>query len=316
MDFDWKDFDAQVKGRVKTEDCPIPQGFAERLEVRLEDLPKRKKRPGRRALILIAAILLLSACVSAGTVVLHQARTYYFDTAKQAQQAADQAAQESGASAAAYGVTSGPVEDYSAQEPIDLQHLFSHEKILEHRMGGPGDSWTEMMIAVNDCAKSWFYLANTLRALSLSWPVDMPDLAWLETEYTPVPGCMYYCRKEGFGEGQNTPIFYSSTFAGEYQTKDGAPFSLLWMFFPRIDHPANRYMVDDTLDKAEEYTTTDGITVTIEWRTSVSGQNRFDAEVDYGFARFQMSGAEMDAEEITRILDHMNLSALQTYKNV
>ena len=75
-------------------------------------------------------------------------------------------------------------------------------------------------------------------------------------------------------------------------------------------------MVDDTLDKAEEYTTTDGITVTIEWRTSVSGQNRFDAEVDYGFARFQMSGAEMDAEEITRILDHMNLSALQTYKNV
>ena len=156
MDFDWKDFDAQMKGRTQREDCPIPQGFAERLEGRLEDLPKRKKRPGRRALILIAAILLLSACVSAGTVVLHRARTYYFDTAQQAQQAADQAAQESGASAAAYGVTSGPVEDYPAQEPIDLQHLFSHEEILEHRTGGPGDSWTEMMIAVNDCAKSWW----------------------------------------------------------------------------------------------------------------------------------------------------------------
>lgn len=311
----FEDFDARMRGRTETEDCPIPNGFEQRLEKHLEGLPRREKRLERRALVLTAAILLLTACVSAGTVVLRQAKTYYFDTEQEAGHAADQAAQDSGASTAAYGVTSGPVEDYPAQKPIDLQRLFSHEEILEHRMGGPEDSWTERMVAVNDCAKSWFYLADTLTELSSFWPVDTPDLVWLERKYTPVPGCQYYCRKEGFGEGENTPIFYSSTFAGEYQTEAGAPFSLLWSFYPKIDHPANRYMVDDTLDKSEEYTTTDGITVTIEWRTSVNGQSRFDADVDYGFVRFQMSGAEMEAEEIHEILDHMDLSALLTYQD-
>ena len=88
------------------------------------------------------------------------------------------------------------------------------------------------------------------------------------------------------------------------------------MFLPKIKNPpSDSYMVDETLDKTEEYTTTDGITVTIEWRTSVNGQKQFDAEVDYGFASFQMRGAEMEGEEIYCILDHMNLSALQTYQD-
>lgn len=312
---DFEDFDARIRERAETEDCPLPKDFEETLDHRLAALPNRKKRLDRRALVLIAAILLLTACVSAGTVMLRQAKTYYFDTEQEAGQAADQAAQESGASTAAYGVASGPVEDYPAQEPIDLSSLLSKEEILEHRMGGPEDSWTEMATSVNDCAKSSFYLADTLTGLSNFWPVALPDLAWLEREYTPVPGCQYYSQKEGFGEGKNTFIFYSSTFSGEYQTKEGAPFSLLWSFFPKIDHPSDSYLVDDTLDKTEEYTTTDGITVTIEWRTSVNGQKQFNAEVDYGFARFQMSGAEIEREEIDLILDHMNLSALQTYKD-
>ena len=313
---DFEDFDSRIRERTETEDCPIPKDFEEKLDHRLAALPKRKKRLDRRIVVLIAAILLLTACVSAGTVVLRQAKTYYFDTEQEAGQAADQAAQESGASTAAYGVTSGPVEDYPAQEPIDLSSLLSKEEILEHRMGGPEDSWTEMATSVNDCAKSSFYLADTLTGLSNFWPVALPDLAWLEREYTPVPGCQYYCQKEGFGEGINTSIFYSFTFSGEYQTKDGAPFSLTWMFFPKIKNPpSDSYMVDETLDKTEEYTTTDGITVTIEWRTSVNGQKQFDAEVDYGFASFQMRGAEMEGEEIYCILDHMNLSALQTYQD-
>ncbi len=63
MDFDWKDFDAQMKGRAGTEDCPIPQDFAERLEMRLEALPaqaKRKKRLGRRIIAIMAAVLILT----------------------------------------------------------------------------------------------------------------------------------------------------------------------------------------------------------------------------------------------------------------
>lgn len=63
MDFDWKDFDAQMKGRAGTEDCPIPQDFEERLEKRLEELPaqvRSKKRLGRRIIAIMAAVLILT----------------------------------------------------------------------------------------------------------------------------------------------------------------------------------------------------------------------------------------------------------------
>lgn len=316
MDFD--DFDARMKGRAEAEDCPIPQGFEKRLEMRLDQLPQPDKRKGwnrRRTLVFMAAILLLTSCVSAAAVLLRQAQTFYFDTEQEARKAANHAAQESGASAAAYGVTSGPVEDYPAQEPIDLQTLLSHKQILEHRMGGPEDSWTEMATAVNDCTKGTYYLSNTLTGLSCFWPVTLPDLEWLEEQYSPVPGCQYYCKLEGIGEGEKVAIFDSLTISGEYQNEEGSPFSLSWCFLPKISQPADSYMVDNTLDRVEEYTTLDGVTVTIEWRTSVSGQVQFDAGVDYGFASFQMRGAEMEPEEIYNILDHMNLSALPTYKN-
>ena len=63
MDFDWKDFDAQMKGRAGIEVCPIPQDFEERLETRLEELPaqaRSKKRLGRRIIVIMAAVLILT----------------------------------------------------------------------------------------------------------------------------------------------------------------------------------------------------------------------------------------------------------------
>lgn len=63
MDFDWKDFDAQMKGRAGIEDCLIPQDFEERLEKHLEELPaqaRSKKRLGRRIIAIMAAVLILT----------------------------------------------------------------------------------------------------------------------------------------------------------------------------------------------------------------------------------------------------------------
>ena len=63
MDFDWKDFDAQLKRRAVTEDCPIPQGFDARLETQLNELPAKvrsKKRLGRRVIAVMAAVLILT----------------------------------------------------------------------------------------------------------------------------------------------------------------------------------------------------------------------------------------------------------------
>ena len=63
MEFDWKDFDAQMRGWAETEDCPVPVGFEERLERRLEQLPVqsvRKGRLGRRIVAVLAAVLILT----------------------------------------------------------------------------------------------------------------------------------------------------------------------------------------------------------------------------------------------------------------
>lgn len=60
---DFEDFDARMKWRAETEDCPIPQDFEKRLEMRLEELPaqaKRKKRLGRRIIAIMAAVLILT----------------------------------------------------------------------------------------------------------------------------------------------------------------------------------------------------------------------------------------------------------------
>lgn len=63
MDFDWKDFDAQMKRRAGTEDCPIPQSFDARLEMQLNKLPAKarsKRRLGRRVVTIMAAVLILT----------------------------------------------------------------------------------------------------------------------------------------------------------------------------------------------------------------------------------------------------------------
>lgn len=59
----FEDFDARMKGRAGTEDCPIPQDFEKRLEMRLEALPaqaRSKKRLGRRIIAMMAAVLILT----------------------------------------------------------------------------------------------------------------------------------------------------------------------------------------------------------------------------------------------------------------
>lgn len=60
---DFEDFDTQMRERTGSEDCPIPHGFEERLEVRLKDLPPRnpsKRKLGWRIAAVLAAVLILT----------------------------------------------------------------------------------------------------------------------------------------------------------------------------------------------------------------------------------------------------------------
>ena len=44
MELDPREFDARLRARAAREDCPLPEGFAERLEGRLERLPEKLRQ--------------------------------------------------------------------------------------------------------------------------------------------------------------------------------------------------------------------------------------------------------------------------------
>ena len=309
-------FDEELRERAQREDGPLPEGFEGLVQARLEQLPERTgggRRWGRRRLVLIvAAVLALTACAAgAANVVLRQAQYRYFDNGEEAGEAATQAALEAGDDTAAVAYFDpGPISDYPVQEPWDLEAEMEYmEQVYAHEYGGPEDGWTEMCAGGDSPTDYIYYKADTLSGLSEFWPVETPDLAWLEETYVPLPGGQCFL---DWGSAF-MPIASSLNFWGEYQSQDGAPVSLNWTFCRKS--PVNdAFTVADDRYRVEEYTTADGCTVTIAWVTAESGQRRFTAQYGYGYADFDMSGAELEAEEVYEILDHMNLSVLASYQ--
>lgn len=309
-------FDQDLRARARREDCPLPEGFQARMDRRLEELPERSggwKGGRRRILVLLAAVLALTAC-TAGAVglTLRQAEYRYFDNEEEAAEAATQAAQAAGEDTAAvtYYLDPGPISDYPLQEPWDLEAQMEYmEQVYAHEYGGPEDGWTEMCAGGNSPTDRVYYKADTLSGLSEFWPVETPDLAWLEETYVPLPGGQCF-----LDWGNDVmPIASSLEFWGEYQSQDGAPVSLNWTFQQRS--PVNdTFTVADDRYQVEEYTTADGCTVTIEWVTAESGQRQFTAQYGYGYAQFYMTGAELEPEAVYELLDHMDLSALIQYQ--
>lgn len=313
MSFD--PWDRELRERAQREDCPIPEGFSTRLEEQLERLPERsggRKWGRRRILVLLAAALALTACTAgAANVVLHQVQYHYFDNGRDAGAAADQAAQEAGRSTAAVGyVDPGPIEDYPPLEPWDLGLFMDNmEQVYAHQYGGPADGWTEMCAGGHSSTDRIYYKADALSGLKEFWPVEPPDLEWLEETYIPLPGGQCFL---DWGS-DFMPIASSLNFWGRYSSAEGAPVSLDWTFY-REHGVDDTYTVLNDRYQVEEYTTGDGCTVTIEWVTSDSGQRRFTAQYGCGYADFSMSGAELEPEEVYALLDHMNLSALADYQ--
>ena len=309
-------WDRELRERAQREDCPIPEEFDRRVQVRLEQLPERtggRRRRGRRRVVLIvAAVLALTACTAgAACVVLRQAQYRYFDSGEEAGEAATQASLEAGEDTAAVAyLNPGPIEDYPPLEPWDLGLFMGNmEQVYAHEYGGLEDGWTEMCAGGHSPTDRIYYKADALSGLSEFWPVETPDLEWLDETYTPLPGGQCFL---DWGS-DFMPIASSLEFWGEYQSQDGAPVSLNWTFY-REHGVDDTYTVLDGRYQVEEYTTGDGCTVTIEWVTSDSGQRRFTAQYGYGYADFSLSGAELEAEEVYELLDHMNLPALANYQ--
>ena len=313
MSFD--PWDRELRERAQREDCPIPEGFSARLEQQLERLPDRsggRKWGKRRILVLLAAALALTACTAgAANVVLRQAQYRYFDNGEEAGEAATQAALEAGEDTAAVTyLDPGPIEDYSPLEPWDLGLFMDNmEQVYAHQYGGPEDGWTEMCAGGDSPTDRIYYKADALSGLSEFWPVETPDLEWLDETYTPLPGGQCFL---DWGN-DFMPIASSLNFWGRYYSAEGAPVSLDWTFY-REHGVDDTFTVLDDRYQVEEYATGDGCAVTIEWVTSESGQRQFTAQYGYGCADFRMTGAELEPEAVYTLLDHMNLSALASYQ--
>ena len=311
-DHEW---DACLRRRAKEEDCPLPQDFSAFLAGRLECLPPQRagRRRVRKAVLLAAAVVLLAACAGAAVVTLKQNRIFYFDTLEEAGQAANEGAAAAGASTAAVGTQDG-LPEYPGAREVDLEAGMSFyqgegEAVLEHAYGTAEDGWTEMFTAQNDYLTVRQYKADRLSGLLGLWPMEeLPDLAALEADYPPVPGCQSsYAQAD-----RETGKLRYLGFYGDFQGPGEGQFSLDWTFHP-VGEATDQYVVATGLDKVEEYETADGALADLQWDTAPSGRSVFRAEVSYGYVSFTMTGTQMEGGTVRGILDSLNLSALGAY---
>lgn len=269
---------------------------------------KQHRRPTR--LVLLAALVALMVTSATAVAVRSQGWVHTFDTAKEAKEAADRAAQESGASAAAWGVTTrnGSIPDYGDSEPIDMKALMAgYDTVLEHRTGGPRDGWSEMFTGQKEDGlnreRKTFYAADSLTGLEAVWPEELPalDFSWLESQFQPCPGCACCQRFELNGRVLSQSLF------GEYRGENGAIFNLVLFHSPNGDD-SDRYLC--TSNRTEEYTTQDGAVVFIEEGHTNSGKQCFWVSYTFGPLSFSMYGNELPMDDLHALLDSLRLSNL------
>lgn len=313
-------FDEEMRRRAGREDCPTPEGFDGWLEDQLDALPRRgrpARRWGMRLAALAAAAVTLTACVvGAAELNRRQVRYQYFATTEEARQAAlEDMGGESDNSILWTGLL-GPIYDFRPLEPWDLDELMSYfDEITAYALGGPGDGWTGMFTGVNEelgtVNTSTYYLADDLSGFADLWPVEPPDLAWLEEHYRFLESGQ--CLLDWKSQDPDLAIDMIAI-EGACYGPEGAPVTLSWSFYEKRRAQDHYFVAAGGLSQVEEYTTADGAVVTIEWRTSVNCQPQFRASYGYDRAAFHAAGAELEPDQVRELLDHLNLTSLASWQ--
>ena len=309
-------FDEEMRRRTEREDCPLPEHFDSWLEDRLEVLPRRKcltRKEKKRLAILAAAVAALTVCtVGAAELAQRQVRYQYFETMEEADQAAHKAREEGNDQISLAG-RAGALQDFRPLEPWNVteEEMPCYDEITAYAVGGPGDGWREMFTGVFEDVgtTTTYYVADTLSGLADMWPVETPDLAWLEEQYRFLESgqCLVDWRADDLDLGR---YIDSISISGACHSPDGAPVTLDWIFYEHYQVEDSYEVEGDGLDRVEEYTAADGAVVTIGWMTSVNGQSQFEAQYGCGRASFRAAGADLDPNQVHELLDHMNLTAL------
>ena len=313
-------FDEEMRRRAGQEDCPLPENFDGWLEDQLETLPRRgrpARRWGKRLAALAAAAVALTVCtVGAAELAQRQVRYQYFETAEEADQAAREAREEGNDQISLIGRT-GALQDFRSLEPWNVteEEMPCYDEITAYARGGPGDGWGEMFTGVftDVGTTSTYYVADTLSGLADMWPVELPDLAWLEEHYRFLESgqCLLDWRADDLELGR---YIDSISISGACYSPEGAPVTLNWTFYEHYQLEDQYDAEGDGLDRVEEYTAADGAVVTIGWMTSVSGQSQFEAQYGYDRAGFRAAGAELDPDQVHALLDHLNLTSLASWQ--
>lgn len=268
---------------------------------------KGRKSVHRLFLLGVAAALLVMSVGAAAVNAKKQARIYFFDTTDEALEAAESAVRASGREdlAVTYSVMKN-IHDYIEPTPIDMEKWKSlFDTVLRHELGSPEDSWNEMLQVRDGNQYINAYTADSMSDLDFLWPEDAPHLSfsWLEEHYQPVLGCGNY--------GVHCDLSFYKTWeylSGSYRGEGDAVFGMELIYHPQ-ELPQDTYMVL-SIQTVEEYTTKDGVVVTIQQAPTFSREHYFCAELSCGYFSFHMAGIEMSLDEIHEILDSLNLSAL------
>ena len=277
----------------------------------LRRTPRRRRIPAK-AMILAAALLVMVLSAGAVTVARNQGWVRFFSDESELP----------AVSAAEDGAVSGygefpTVSDYTRglKEFVDFQFQSdpaSEGTVLEAAQGGPEDGWTRMQSVLHrytDPDDPAFveeqvdstYQADRLSDLSGVWNVGW-DLAFLESHYEAVPESHLASLHRKPDEDQ----YWNARVMGEYEGNNGQIFNLQYKYEAgRV--PSVQY---EKTDDPWEYYTTDGVTVSISWHTSDTGNLRFWVTCDLGVSYLSMTGSRMEPEELHTLLDSLHLSGL------
>lgn len=182
------------------------------------------------------------------------------------------------------------------------------QTLVEESSGTAEDGWTAKRVFQYE-RDGQTYLAARYRAETLSgydglW--NSWDTSWLEERYTSVPDNTWFEDLERNGKPYRTDIF------GEFRGEGDTAFNVQYAWDSDIVYE-DEYRPSTLYDYTGHYTTADGVKVAIETNTSHTGKTLFHVTVYSGHSRFNMTGTQVEMDELHAILDSLNLSRVLEY---
>ena len=285
---------------------------------RQEQRPEKRKsiRPLRTVLIAAALCLALVGTAFSAASAVRQAHITYIDRDRFTKEY-DEYLEEHGHSSAQYNDGHYTGADFNGWDAEDWESWWQNPgaELVEEIAGTARDGWTAKRVFKSDLSSTSYglrlgqtyeeirYQAERASDYGSLW--SLWDLSWLEGRYA-ANSWGTFARTITCGDKLRFLAL-----GGEYQ--DGETrFNIGFSWNSSFVH-GDEYRVAGNQEFAELYTTRDGVEAAIEMDTSKTGKSVFWVNVWNGHNFFDMSGTQMELDELHDILDSLNLSALLEY---